>query len=199
MARVRRRLADAELEARLASSELVPLEIAVPEAVAERLEVQEVREKRGGARSRAAGILLHRVLELWDGRSELEPLLVQLAREAAAEPDTVARVRKRLSAIRGHQMLSLLSSAETVGRELPIRFVEDGQNVERRIDRLIRKDGEYIVIDYKSGAATETSREKNREQVARYCQAIRDLSGSACRGVIWYVGMDGESVTWIED
>ena len=192
-ARMRRRLNDRALEQTLATSEIVPLEIASPPAVA-RLSSGEIAARRAGSRNRAAGILLHRVLERWDGRAEVEPLLQQLASESAANAETVLRVKRRLATIAQSSMLQRIARAETLGREVPVRFVEEGTLVERRIDRLLRENGSEVVIDYKSGVAEAARVEKDRAQVARYCRAISDITGRACAGVLWYVDVDCDEI-----
>ncbi|HJQ39460.1 MAG TPA: UvrD-helicase domain-containing protein [Thermoanaerobaculia bacterium] len=192
-ARVRRRLNDVSLEHTLATSEIVPFEIATPPAAAT-LTSGEIAARRAGSRNRAAGILLHRVLERWDGRADIEPLLQQLASEAAANAEAVLRVRRRLATIAKSDMLQRIARAETLGREVPVRFVEDGTLVERRIDRLIRENGAEVVIDYKSGLAEEARVAKDREQVARYCRAISGITGRACAGVLWYVDAECDQI-----
>ncbi len=192
-ARVRRRLNDPTLERTLATTEIVPLEIATPPAVAT-LTSGEIAARRAGSRNRAAGILLHRVLERWDGRADVEPLLQQLASEAAANADAELRVRRRLATIAKSDMLQRIARAETVGREVPVRFIEEGTLVERRIDRLIRENGAETVIDYKSGIAEEARVQKDRDQVARYCRAIAGITGRPCAGVLWYVDADCDEI-----
>ncbi|HEU4888607.1 MAG TPA: UvrD-helicase domain-containing protein, partial [Thermoanaerobaculia bacterium] len=192
--RKRPRLHDAALEADLASSEIVPVEIASPANVAETLGIGEVAARRAGSRNRAAGILLHRVLELWDGRSDTEPLLRQLALEAAADADSLTRVRKRLATIARSKMLQRIARAETVGREVSVHFVEDGTLVERRIDRLIREDGRDLVIDYKSGTPDPQRVIRDREQVERYCRAVAAITGRPCSGALWYVDLETDEV-----
>jgi ATP-dependent helicase/nuclease subunit A len=190
--RARRRLHDEALEAQLAG-ELVPF-VAVAPPEPETLTPAEIAAKRAGARNKAAGILLHRVLELWDGRSDTEPLLRQLAAEAAADAEAVARVRRRLLTISRSPTLQRIVSAETVGRELPIRFLEDGVVVERRIDRLVREHGRDLVIDYKSGVPEAARVEKDRAQVTRYCAAVAAMTGRPCAGLLWYVDLESDAV-----
>ena len=190
----RSRLHDAALEVRLASSPIVPIEIASPADVAETLGVAEVAARRAGSRNRAAGILLHRVLELWDGRSDTEPLLRQLAVEAAADADSLTRVRKRLATIARSKMLQRIARAETVGRELTVHFVEDGALVERRIDRLLHEDDRDLVIDYKSGTPDPQRVIRDREQVERYCRAVSAITGRPCGGALWYVDLESDEV-----
>ncbi len=193
-ARVRRRLRDAALESQLLASEIVPFEALTPIAVDSRLTSGEIAARRAGSRNRAAGILLHRVLELWDARSDVEPLLRQLAAEVAADEESASRVQKRLATIARSPTLQRIARAETIGRELPVRFVEEGTLVERRIDRLIRENGRELVIDYKSGAPDPERVVKDRAQVERYRRAIAAMTGRECGGVLWYVDLETDEV-----
>ncbi|HEX6083037.1 MAG TPA: 3'-5' exonuclease, partial [Thermoanaerobaculia bacterium] len=190
--RTRRRLHDEALESRLAG-ELVPFVAAAPPEP-ETLTPGEIASKRAGSRNKAAGILLHRVLELWDGRSDTEPLLRQLAAEAAADAEAVSRVRRRLLTIARSSTVQRIAGAETVGRELPIRFLEEGVLVERRIDRLIRENGRDLVIDYKSGTPEAARVEKDRAQVARYAEAVGRMTGRECGALLWYVDLESDAV-----
>jgi len=192
--RKRARLHDRALEAQLAAAEIVPLEVASPGEAAQTLSMGEVAQRRAGSRNRAAGILLHRVLELWDGREETEALLRRLAIEAGADNDALARVRKRLATIARSPMLQRIARAETIGREVPVHFVEKGTLVERRIDRLIREEGRDVVIDYKSGTPDPNRVARDREQVERYCAAISAMTGRECGGVLWYVDLEFDVV-----
>ncbi|MDP9194336.1 MAG: UvrD-helicase domain-containing protein [Acidobacteriota bacterium] len=193
-ARTRPRLHDAALEAELAASPIVPLVIASPADVAETYSTAEVAARRAGSRNRNAGILLHRVLELWDGRSDTEPLLRQLAVEAGADSDAVTRVRKRLSTIARSPMLQRIARAETIGREVSVRFVEEGTLVERRIDRILRETNRDLVIDYKSGTPDPQRVARDREQVQRYCRALTAITGHPCAGALWYIDLESDEV-----
>jgi len=193
----RRRLRDATLEAELASAEIVPYEAATPEQPVEILASSEVAARRAGSRNRAAGILLHRVLELWDGRADVEPLLRQLAIETAVEPDAVTRVRQRLATIARSPMLQRIAAAETLGREMPVRFMEGGILVERRIDRLLRESGRDLVIDYKSGQPEQARVARDRVQVEKYCAAVAAITGRECGGALWYVDLESDEVVTV--
>ncbi|HEX7707352.1 MAG TPA: UvrD-helicase domain-containing protein [Thermoanaerobaculia bacterium] len=194
----RRRLLDAELERDLAAGPLVPDAISLPAAVAERLSPSELASRRLGAKHRAAGLLLHRFLELWNGTDEVEPLLRQIAVEAAAEPDVVSRVRRRVTAVTRSPVFQRILQAETIGREFPIRFIEEGTPVERRIDRLIRENGGEIVVDYKSGKPAAARLVRDREQIERYCRAIREITGRPCEGLIWYIDLENDVVVEVQ-
>ncbi|HEX8255679.1 MAG TPA: 3'-5' exonuclease, partial [Thermoanaerobaculia bacterium] len=197
IARARKRLHDGDLESQLAASDIVSIDIPSPAAVAEAFSVAEIAALRAGSRNRAAGTLLHRVLELWDGRADVEPLLRQLAVEAGADTESIARVRKRLAVISRSSFLQRIAAAETIGREMPVRFLENGTVVERRIDRLLREAEADLVIDYKSGSAHPDRITRDRDQVARYCAAVAGITGRPCAGALWYVDLDGESVVYL--
>ena len=135
-------------------------------------------------------------------RSDHEPLLRQLAVEAAADADAVTRVRKRLATIARSPMLQRIARAETIGREVAVHFVEDGIPVERRIDRILREqmDGapHDLVIDYKSGTADPQRVNRDREQVERYCRAVAAITGDACAGALWYIDLESDEVVEVD-
>ncbi|HEX3581126.1 MAG TPA: UvrD-helicase domain-containing protein [Thermoanaerobaculia bacterium] len=176
---LRKRLLDADLERELAEGPIVPLAAAMPEAVAV---LPEAYRLRAGLRNREAGIVLHRVLELWDGVAPIASLIAEAANEIGASTEAVTRVKSRLGNIAQSPTMQRIARAETVARELPIRI--DGTTL--RIDRLIRENGREIVIDYKSG----TPKPDDQAQVAQYCAAVMRLTGRACEGLIWYLDDD---------
>jgi ATP-dependent helicase/nuclease subunit A len=176
---LRRRLRDEELERELATGAIVPLAVAAPADVTA---LPESYRRRAGLRNREAGILLHRVLELWDGVAPIASLIAEAAGELGASTEAVARVKSRLGNIGQSATMQRIARAETVARELPIRI--GGRTL--RIDRLIRENGREIVIDYKSG----TPKPDDQAQVVGYCQALARLTGRACEGLIWYLDDD---------
>ena len=186
---VRKRLTDFELETELLEMPTVALEIdAVPAIVA----------VGGGAPQRAAGrgagILLHRVLERWDGVAPIEPLFASIVKELGIDAETAARVEARLATVRKSAMLQRILHAETTGREFPISILAgDGSIEDRRIDRVIREAGGDVVIDYKSGSPLP----EHREQVAAYCSAMERLTGRPHRGVLWYIDDEHDDVVGV--
>jgi ATP-dependent helicase/nuclease subunit A len=155
----------------------------------------EIAIARAGSAKRSAGIVLHRVLERWDGQSDVEPLLTAIAVEQAADDDCIALVRRRLATVSRSQMLQRIAHAQTIGREMPISFLDEGGAiVEKRIDRLIREDGVSTVIDYKSGAPSPERLVGDREQVAMYCRAVERMTGNPCQGALWYIDDDNDAV-----
>jgi ATP-dependent helicase/nuclease subunit A len=176
---LRQRLHDEVLERELANGPIVPVLVATPE---ERIPLVDAHRLRTGVRNREAGILLHRVLELWDGVAPIESVVTAAANEMGASSETITRVRARLGKIAESPTMQRIARSETIARELPIRA--DG--VTLRIDRLIRENGREIVIDYKSG----TAKADDQLQVRRYCEAVAKLTGRSCSGLIWYLDED---------
>ncbi|HYU27152.1 MAG TPA: PD-(D/E)XK nuclease family protein, partial [Thermoanaerobaculia bacterium] len=181
--RRRRRLADPALEAELAAALPVEVVIPMPPPVVETRGPAEIAIARGRSRSRAAGIALHRLLERWDGVAPVDALVSAIAREQDVDETTL---RARVAALRNSATFQRIAAAETLGREVPIRFLVDGEPVERRIDRWIREGDADVVIDYKSGRPDDC----DQEQVRTYCEALSRITGRPTKGLLWYIGED---------
>ncbi len=179
----------AESGARAPHSEgLAPCIVPQPEEIVERLPRADITIARAAAPNRGAGILLHRILERWDGIADVAPLVAALAVEQAADDRSIELVRHRLARVKNSEVFRRISTAETIGREMPIAyFDESGALVEKRIDRLIREEDVDTVIDYKSGEPTETRLQSDRQQVALYCRLVAQMTGRPCRGLLWYI------------
>ncbi len=183
----RGRLRDDALEQQLATGDIVPYLGPV-------LAGAGPAESRPYAlKGRAAGIVLHRVLELWDGVEDLDSVLRAACTESAAGDVTAMTVRRRLATLRRSGAFHRIIEGETVAREMTLRFVDDGgEVVERRIDRVIRESGRELVVDYKSGSPDTDRLGRDRQQVARYCQALARITGRSCGGLLWYVDSDSD-------
>jgi len=184
--RTRRRLADAAVEAELAALPIVDPSLPSPAALPEILARADVLTRRASAQKRAAGILLHRVLEIWDGSAPIEPLLKSLATEQGVDAATATLVRKRLATVAKSKTFLRITNAEPLGREVPLLT----PNGERRIDRLVREGDADLVIDYKSGQPSEERIARDRVQVANYCAAMSAITGRPCSGLVWYIDVD---------
>ena len=181
----------------IACPPLAPCVVPQPAEITPILPRDEIAIARRGSANRAAGILLHRVLERWDGTSDVSLLLAALAIEQAADKRAVDLVRRRITQVTGSNIFRRIMSAETIGREMPIAFIDDsGALLARRIDRLIRENGTDTVVDYKSGEPSEARLQRDREQVALYCGVIAQMTGRQCRGLLWYI--DAENDTAID-
>jgi ATP-dependent exoDNAse (exonuclease V) beta subunit len=153
----------------------------------------ESARTRAASGNRAAGIALHRLLELWDGKTEsIESLVTAVSSEQRLDAKAEKKVRARiLSAARS----KVLPDAKTVGRELPVFYRnDDGVLVEGRIDRLMHDGTKHIVVDYKSGRPDPERLAGDQAQVERYCAAIRAASGGDCTGLLWYIDAERDEI-----
>lgn len=196
------RLQNETLEQELRKPALDAQEPLVVERLAppERLAPGRLARLRAGQRQRGAGLLLHRALELWDGdRPALDSLVRRLAAETGASEEDVELVRRRLRRLLESRILHDLEAMETVAKELPIHTIDtSGKLVEGRIDRLFRRNGRLVVLDYKSGRADVERLEQDRLQVRHYCAAIRRITGQACDGLLWYIDLEGDELVPVE-
>jgi ATP-dependent helicase/nuclease subunit A len=192
--RTRWRLLQPELEAELAAIPIVELSLPAPVSLPEALDRGDVAIRRASSQKRGAGILLHRILEIWDGRTPIGPLLASLAVEQGADTGTIALVRRRMATVTKSPAFLRITNAETLGRELPILTV-DG---ERRIDRFLHVGDYDLVVDYKSGKPSQTRIAVDREQVAQYCRAMSAITGRPCQGLLWYIDVDVDKPVEVE-
>ena len=187
-ARAKQRLVDGELQGTLVNGPLVEVSTATPPPLASALSASEAARAVARSSQRGVGTLLHRFLEEIVPGADSAQLLNRLAVETGASESAVASVRKRYESLQRSVTFARIAAAETVGREIPIRFAdENGAVVERRLDRLIRENGREVVVDYKSGTPDEKRLIADREQVAHYCRAVSVLTGRPCSGLLWYI------------
>jgi ATP-dependent helicase/nuclease subunit A len=194
-ARAKQRLTDGDLQQTLISGPLIEVSTATPPPLASALSTAEAARAVARSSQRGVGTLLHRFLEEITPAADSAQLLGRLAVETGASESAVASVRKRYESLQRSVTFARIAAAETVGREIPIRFAdENGVVVERRLDRLIRENGREVVVDYKSGTPDEKRLVADREQVTRYCRAISALTGRPCSGLLWYIDEHDDEV-----
>jgi ATP-dependent helicase/nuclease subunit A len=184
--RTRRRLLDATLEAELATSPIVAAAIPPPATPRPLLERAAVLTRRASAGKRNAGILLHRILELWDGHAAIDPLITLAAVEQGSDPLTIALVRKRMETLVKSETFQRIANAEVLGREMALLT----KNGERRIDLFLRESENDLVVDYKSGQPSGVRLVADRQQVAQYCESMAAITGRPCQGLLWYIDAD---------
>ncbi|MCM2315255.1 MAG: UvrD-helicase domain-containing protein, partial [Thermoanaerobaculia bacterium] len=161
-----------------------------------RLEPAVVEQRLAAARYRNRGSMLHRVLERWSGDAEtLQPLVEALRVEAALDARDAAIVADRARALRLSASWQSIDAMETLGREVVLHAPKgSGASIELRVDRLLRDASGLVVLDYKSGQPDEERREKDGEQVRRYCELVSAIAGEPCRGLLWYVSAESDKL-----
>jgi ATP-dependent helicase/nuclease subunit A len=144
---------------------------------------------RGSRQSRdlgkAAGIVLHRLLERWDGRDRdrltavLDGLCDEAARETHVNRSDLAReARGILAAFLASDLADRFGRLDRLGAELPVlvRNQDTGQTFRGSIDLLYKDaNGEIVVADFKTDRAGDPDPQRSSygEQLAVYAEAVR--------------------------
>jgi ATP-dependent helicase/nuclease subunit A len=155
------------------------------------------RAVRDADLGKAAGIVLHRLLEGWDGADvrQLRERLGPLCRETARETRVDAQALKKeagaiLSAFLATDLPARYAAVERVGREVPVLFRDESRQVYRgSIDLLYRDGAAYVVADYKTDRDEDESalRARYTAQLGVYAGAVREGLGLASmpRAELW--------------
>ena len=136
------------------------------------------------ASPRRNGIALHGILSSVQTAGDLQ------------EAVDAAVMNGVLNPTEGDEALELLSSRIAShpewfeGHSLNETTVFDSNGTEHRPDRVVIRDGNVTVIDYKFGESSTDSDAKYSRQVSRYMKVFRSLGFKNVSGVIWYVVPD---------
>jgi ATP-dependent helicase/nuclease subunit A len=131
--------------------------------------------------SRRFGIALHAALQA------LAPTHARSSNARELDPDFQEHAERILNT---PALRRFFDPAEFVAayNELDISHAAGGEAALLRIDRLVEFATEVWVLDYKSG--DQVNANQHREQIAAYCEAVRDLyPGKAIRGAV--IAADG--------
>ena len=132
---------------------------------------------------KASGVVLHRLLQFWDGgdpealRSSLQAICEETAR--SGQVDTAALVRESrgiLEPFLASDLAQQLGRVRLLGHEVPILLREKGQVYNGNIDLLYEDaDGRVVVADYKTDRDDDTAamHERYRDQLGVYARAVR--------------------------
>jgi hypothetical protein len=131
--------------------------------------------------ARQKGIVLHDILAAVNVPEDLPQAVEKAVAEGilpASEKDNVtALLEEAIGSVAGYHWFD---SDNTVYNELSI--INTDGNVERP-DRVIIRDGETIVVDYKFGE----ERKYYAWQVRRYMKLLRQMGYPRVKGYLWYV------------
>ena len=88
------------------------------------------------------------------------------------------------SLTRNTDILPYFADGLTVLKEVNL-LSKDGER--RRPDRVVQKDGETVVIDFKTGEPTEETRQKYQKQVDEYVALLQEMGFPNVRGELLYL------------
>ncbi|MBP5317579.1 MAG: Dna2/Cas4 domain-containing protein, partial [Bacteroidales bacterium] len=131
--------------------------------------------------ARQKGVVLHDILAAVSVPEDLPQAVAAAVSDgvlpAAEAPQVEADLSEAIASVAAHHWFD---SGNTVYNELSI--INTDGNVERP-DRVIMRNGETIVVDYKFGE----ERKGYRWQVGRYMKLLRQMGYSRVKGYLWYV------------
>jgi ATP-dependent exoDNAse (exonuclease V) beta subunit len=132
----------------------------------------------GSAPPLELGDAFHRVMEMVSlpHGEDLEEIAVAICAEAGITEATGAVVEMARRCL-ASQSLSGSADGEEVHREVPFVTEHDGKVLIGRIDLLVRKDGDTVIVDYKTDAVEPGSEawaaEGHQGQIGAYRHAVR--------------------------
>ena len=108
--------------------------------------------------------------------------LSRLQKEGVVEVEFYPRIEQELNTI-----LTFLPYKEIISNALKISNEQSiiiGPNETKRPDKIIFKENETIVLDFKTGASTR----KNEKQVAMYKKVLSEMNFPNVKGFLFYTG-----------
>ena len=132
------------------------------------------------------GQLLHQVFAHIEKADDLSPALERLNFEGIFESEKQMKQVEALArrALQHPAAKDWFSGTWELYNECAIVYTdEEGQMQTRRPDRVMRKDGQVVVVDFKFGKKNETY----RTQVQEYMNLLTQMGYTHIRGFLWYV------------
>ena len=130
--------------------------------------------------ARRYGNQLHEVLSLLHNLKDMKNLLVELISTSKIELEFQERIEVDLVRIFSNQAyIELLENAQSITNEQTILI---GKYEAKRPDKIIFKEKETIVIDFKSGLQTN----KNEKQVKLYKKVLQEMGFPNVKGFLYY-------------
>ena len=132
------------------------------------------------------GQLLHQVFAHIEKADDLSPALERLNFEGIFESEKQMKQVEALArrALQHPAAKDWFNGTWELYNECAIVYTdEEGQMQTRRPDRVMRKDGQVVVVDFKFGKKNESY----RAQVQEYMDLLTQMGYTHIRGFLWYV------------
>jgi hypothetical protein len=132
--------------------------------------------------ARRYGNQLHEALSIINRVEEIPDTLEWMYKEGKIEIEFLNRITNELSVILNHPAYqSLLKDAIKISNEQAIII---GPKETKRPDKIIVKENETIVVDFKTGLATKN----NEKQVSMYKKVLSEMHFKNVKGYLFYTG-----------
>ncbi len=137
------------------------------------------------------GLLMHRVFSMIATADDIDQAITSLTAGGFLENDTskINELRESiLEAIQRPQVAGWFDGSWQLRNEADILLPSDnGQLVQYRPDRVMMRNDEVVVVDYKFG---EKQSEHYITQVQNYLRTLGKMNYRPIKGYIWYVSLD---------
>ena len=132
------------------------------------------------------GELLHRVFASINTADDVDAAIDRLCFEGVIESEKQEKQIRNLAqkALSRSEVAGWYDGTWTLHNECSIIYTDEEGNMQiRRPDRVMEKDGEVIVVDFKFGK----KKDSYTAQVQEYMQLLHQMGYSRIKGYIWYV------------
>ena len=131
---------------------------------------------------RSEGIRLHRAFEGATTREEIFAKLDEMVKNGELQPTNIDSLKERIATTLEDPIVGewFDGSWGTLHRERNI-LMPNGEY--KRPDRVMTRDNEAVVIDYKFGKELKS----HKEQVEEYVKALKAMGYDTVKGYVWYV------------
>lgn len=127
------------------------------------------------------GQLMHKIFENIITAKDIDKALNRMLFEGKIEQAELAQLRSEITEkLEDDVVHSWFDGSWNVLAE---RDILRGKERTHRPDRVMMKENQLVVVDYKTGSENE----KNRKQVAGYLMDIRKMGYTQTKGYVWYI------------
>lgn len=135
---------------------------------------------------RQTGILLHQLMSTIETLDDVPGQIAAFVREGRIPPGQQAESLQRLihNRIQHPTARKWFDGTWTLYREATLIFRDDaGRTVSKRPDRVMKRDGETVVVDFKFGRP----KPEYSEQIRHYASLLRRQGNHSVKAYIWYL------------
>ena len=140
-------------------------------------------EEQGSLSPRDIGIRLHRIFENASTGEEILANINQMVIDGALSQQEASSLREQIDNALNHNIVK--SWFDDSWEQYNERNIIRPNNSAKRPDRVMIRNKEAIVVDYKFGA----ERTAHRNQITDYMTELRQMGYSSVDGFLWYVSM----------
>jgi len=134
------------------------------------------------------GVILHEVLSRLNSLDDTDSVFSGLIYEGIIRESDTGKIKNDIEKLKSNVLVSgWFAGGWKVKSESDI-LLNDGSVI--RPDRVLIKDSEALVIDYKTGS----EKEEHKTQISKYADALKEMGFSSVRKYLLYIGNEEEEI-----